>query len=147
MRTRALGLGLVLWTAVAVPGLAAQEADVASEVRATLQAWADGQYAEFVGYYHPDARGFFLDGGPLMQGFTVAALQAVADAGFQADITIEELDVQLHGGTAVSVAYLVGKLTLPGGMILEGRWRYSEARVQTPQGWRVVQFHLSQQQA
>ena len=69
----------------------------------------------------------------------------MADAGFQANVEVQDLDVQMHGGTAMSVGYLVGSLTLPGGMSLSGTWRYSESRVETPDGWLIVQFHISQQ--
>jgi hypothetical protein len=71
----------------------------------------------------------------------------MAQAGFKADITVRDLDVQLHGSLAVSIAYLEGALTMPGGMVLEATWRYSETRLQTDAGWKVVQFHISPQQS
>ena len=147
MSRRVLGLGLVLLLLAAVSNVRAQEAEVSEAVNATLTAWADGEYETFVGFYHPDARGFFLDGGALMDGFSAPALQAAAEAGFKADIEVRDLDVQLYGPVAVSVAYIEGALTLPGGLVLEGTWRYSETRVQTDDGWMVVQFHISSQQS
>jgi len=146
VRHRALGLSLVLLLTGVVPNIAAQEADVRSAVNATLDAWSTGQYAAFVDNYHPDARGFFLDGGPLMEGFSVAALEAAADAGFMAEVKVRDLDVQVHGIAAASVAYLVGALTLPGGLVLRGTWRYSETRVLTEGSWKVVQFHISKEE-
>lgn len=142
---RVSGLGLMLLLVAAVPNIRAQEAEVSAAVHATLEAWAAGDFETFVGFYHPDARGFFLDGRPLIDGFSVDALQVMADAGFQANVEVQDLDVQMHGGTAMSVGYLVGSLTLPGGMSLSGTWRYSESRVETPDGWLIVQFHISQQ--
>jgi ketosteroid isomerase-like protein len=145
VRHRALGLSLVLLVVGAVPNISAQQAEVESAVHATLGAWSSGQYADFVENYHPDARGFFLDGGPLMAGgFNVAVLEAAANAGFAADVRVEDLDVQVHGETAISVAYLVGSLTLPGGLVMQGTWRYSETRLSTAAGWKVIQFHVSQ---
>jgi len=140
-----LGLGLLLLAAV--PNVRAQEAEVSAAVSATLAAWADGEYETFVGFYHPDARGFFLDGGALMQGFSAPVLQAMAQAGFEANVQVRDLDVKMYGSMAVSVAYVEGALTLPGGLVLEGTWRYSETRVETDDGWKVVQFHMSAQQA
>jgi len=143
---RVLGLGLVLLF-TAVPNVRAQEAEVSAAVTATLTAWVEGEYEAFVGNYHPDARGFFLDGGALIQGFSAPTLEAMAQAGFKADITVRDLDVQVHGSLAVSIAYLEGALTMPGGMVLEATWRYSETRLQTDAGWKVVQFHISPQQS
>ena len=139
----AVGLGLVLL--LPAPNVRAQEAEVSAAVHATLAAWTTGDFETFVGFYHPEARGFFLDGGPLTDGFTVVALQAIADAGFQANVEVTDLDVQVYGRTAMSVGYLVGSLTLPGGMSLQGTWRYSESRVSTDDGWKIIQFHISQQ--
>ena len=147
MSRRVLGLGLVLLLLGAVPNVRAQEAEVSAAVTATLAAWADGEYETFVGFYHPDARGFFLDGGALIQGFSAPALEAMAQAGFQVDVEVRDLDVQMYGSMAVSVAYFEGALTLPGGLVLEGTWRYSETRVETDDGWKVVQFHMSTQQS
>ena len=147
MSRRVLGFGLVVLLSAAVPNVRAQEAEVSAAVTATLTAWADGEYETFVGYYHADARGFFLDGGALIQGFSAPALEAMAQAGFKADVEVRDLDVQMHGSTAVSVAYIEGSLTLPGGLVLEGTWRYSETRVETDNGWKVVQFHMSSLQS
>jgi ketosteroid isomerase-like protein len=105
---RVSGLGLMLLLVAAVPNIRAQEAEVSAAVHATLEAWAAGDFETFVGFYHPDARGFFLDGRPLIDGFSVDALQVMADAGFQANVEVQDLDVQMHGGTAMSVGYLVG---------------------------------------
>jgi ketosteroid isomerase-like protein len=147
VRHRALGLGLVLLVFGAVPNISAQEAEVEAAVHATLGAWSAGEYADFVAQYQADARGFFLDGGPLMDGgFNVALLQAAANAGFAADVDVQDLDVQIHGQTAISVAYLIGSLTLPGGLVMPGTWRYSETRVSTDDGWKVIQFHVSPQE-
>lgn len=147
MRHRVVGLSLVLLLVGAVPNVSAQEAEVEGAVNATLAAWSSGDYQAFVDQYHPDARGFFLDGGPLLAGgFDVQVLQAAADAGFAASVEVRDLDVQVHGSSSVAVAYLVGSLTLPGGFVMEGTWRYSETRVSTAQGWKVIQFHVSQQE-
>lgn len=140
---RVLGFGLVVLLLAAVPNVRAQETEVSDAVTATLTAWADGEYEKFVSYYHADARGFFLDGGSLIQGFSAPALEAMAQAGFKADVTVRDLDVQMHGSMAVTVAYIEGSLTLPGGLVLEATWRYSETRIETDEGWKVVQFHMS----
>jgi len=143
---RVVGLGLGMLLLAAVPNVRAQEAEVSAAVNATLAAWADGEYETFVAFFQPGARGFFLDGGTLMQGFNAPTLELMAQAGFKADVEVRDLDVKTYGSTAVSVAYVEGTLTLPGGVIMQGTWRYSETRVETDDGWKVVQFHMSAQQ-
>ena len=86
MSLRALGLGLVVLLLGAVPNVRAQEAEVSAAVTATLTAWAEGEYETFVGYYHDDARGFFLDGGALIQGFSAPALKIRVEAHTDPDI-------------------------------------------------------------
>lgn len=140
---RATGAVLVFAAMLTGAPLQGQQAEVESAVRATLDAWSSGDYAGFVAHYHPDARGFFLDGGDLIRAFSRDALEATAEAGFRADVTLRDLDVTLYGSTAVAVGYLEGQLVLPGGMTMEGPWRYSETRVLTDGAWRIVQFHLS----
>ena len=139
---RSVGWGIALILVAAAP-LRSQQAEVEAAVRSTLEAWRSGEYAAFVASYHPDARGFFLDGGDVVEGFSLEALEATADAGFRADVALTELDVAVYGTAAVAVGLLEGTLTLPGGMELSGTWRYSETRVREGGAWRVVQFHIS----
>lgn len=123
----------------------AQEADVEDAVRATLDALSDGRYEEFLAHFAPTARGFFLDGGALLAtGFNADQLNLAAQAGAGINVELDDLDSKVHGDAAVSVAYLEGSLTLPGGMVIEGTWRYSETRVLSDGAWRVVQFHMSE---
>ena len=139
---RRWGLGVAVAVAAAAP-LQAQEAEVEAAVRGTLEAWRAGEYATFVASYHPDARGFFLDGGNVVEGFSLAALEATAEAGFRADVVLGDLDVSVYGTASVAVGLLEGTLTLPGGMEMTGTWRYSETRILDDEGWRIVQFHIS----
>ena len=137
-----VGFGFAVALAVAGP-VRAQEAEVEAAVRGTLEAWRSGEYATFVASYHPDARGFFLDGGDVVQGFSLDALEATAEAGFRADVALGQLDVAVYGSTSVAVGLLEGTLTLPGGIRMEGVWRYSETRILDGPDWRIVQFHIS----
>lgn len=141
-----------LWSVLAAAPLLAsnvhaQEAEVSAAIQETLAAWTEGRFEDFVAFYHPDARGFFLDGGPLTGTFDVAALQAAYSAGFRADVALRDLEVRVYGQTSVAAGYLSGTLTLPGGVTLPGTWRYTEARVRDGGTWKVVQFHFSVQGA
>ncbi|WP_405284265.1 DUF4440 domain-containing protein [Gaopeijia maritima] len=142
-RFDARALALLLFTVTLAAPLRGQQAEVESAVRATLDAWSAGDYQGFVDAYHPEARGFFLDGGDLIQAFSLDALEATAEAGFRAEVTLRDLDVAVYGTTSVAVGYIEGQLVLPGGITLQGPWRYSETRVRTDGAWRIVQFHLS----
>ncbi len=144
MKLRVVGLGLALLMGGLAGNVHAQEAEVSAAVRATLAALTAGRYQDFVAQYHPNARGFFLDGGPLMQGFDAATLQSAAEAGVKTSVTLRDLDVKVYGAVAVSVGYLEGTLTLPGGISLPGTWRYSETRIPVNGAWKIVQFHISQ---
>lgn len=148
-----LSIGVVAAVAgltLPLPDLGAQEEagareEVGSAVEATLEALSEGRYEEFVSHFHRSARGFFLDGGPLLPtGFNAAQLRLAAEAGAGIDIELEDLDSEVYGDAAVSVAYLEGSLTLPGGGVIEGVWRYSETRVLSGGAWKVVQFHMSE---
>lgn len=121
----------------------AQENEIREAMRATLAAWNDGDFEAVAAHYAPETRGFFLDGGILLRGFNLPGLQMAYAAGFRAGFEVRDIDVQLHGDVAVSVALLDGSLTLPGGEAQEGTWRYSEVRVKTGDAWRIVQYHFS----
>lgn len=157
IRTRRAGvaaaalLPILLATAVVLSASASrpfQSAGPESQVRAavveTLEAWRKGDFEALAGHYGEDARGFFLQGAPLARGFNAAALQMAWDAGLRADVSVRNLDVQVHGDVAASVAYVDGTLTLPGGAPpISGTWRYSEVRTGSDGAWKVVQYHFS----
>lgn len=130
---------------VGAGNLGAQQAEVSAAIEETLAAWREGRFEEFVAFYHPEARGFYLDGGPLAATFDLQALRAAHSAGFRADVTLRDLEVRVYGPTSVAAGYLTGALTLPGGVTLPGTWRYTETRVREEGVWKVVQFHFSAQ--
>ncbi|MGI9626822.1 MAG: YybH family protein [Longimicrobiales bacterium] len=146
MRRRALLVaGGLLALTLGLPGQAlAQEADVREAVSATLETWSTGDFDRFAEFYHPKVRGFFLDGGVLAEGFDVAALKAAHEEGLRTDLDLRDLTVEVHGTTAVSAGYLDGSIGLPGGLSLEGSWRYSDTRILEGGVWKVVQYHFSQ---
>lgn len=123
----------------------AQEADVRQAIENTLDAWRAGDFATFAEFYHADTRGFLFDGSVLLEGFNVAMLTAASDAGFGADLSITEYDVDIYGETAVGVGYLTGTISLPTGAVIEGTWRYSETRVNDG-SWKIVQYHFSKRE-
>jgi len=125
-------------------GAAGQESEVREAVAGTLAAWSSGDFAAFAAFYSSDARGFFLDGGLLVEGgINAEALQVGYDAGIRADFDVRDIDVRVVGGVAVSVGYLEGSLTLPGGAVRSGTWRYTDTRIREAGIWKVIQFHIS----
>jgi ketosteroid isomerase-like protein len=129
------------------PNLHAQEPAVQQSINEMVAAWEAGDFETFAGFYHQDTRGFFLDGGLLLQGFNVAALTMAYNAGFRAEMSVRDLDVKSYGEVSVSVAYMDGVLTVPGGGQVEGTWRYSDTRVLQDGEWKIVQYHFSEQAA
>ncbi len=138
-----LGVGAVL-IAGASPGTCdAQESEVRAAVEATLDAWSSGEFDTLASFYHPEAKGFFFDGGFLVDGVDVNALRVGYEAGVRAELTLRDLRVRLLGDAAVSSAYLDGALTLPAGVQIPGTWRYTETRVRDGATWKVIQYHFS----
>lgn len=150
VRIRALALTLASLSAFAPlhagAHVQAQEAEVRAAVAETLDAWTSGRFVAFAGFYHDDVRGFFLDGGPLVGGFSVSTLEASRTMGFRTELELEGLEVSIFNRVAVSAGYLVGRVILPGGGTVEGTWRYTDTRVPVDGSWKVVQFHFSRQE-
>jgi ketosteroid isomerase-like protein len=139
---------MALTLGLAGPGSAqdARVAEVRTSLEETLAAWKGGDFQTFAAFYHPAARGFFLDGGPRLRGFQVATLEAAWDAGFRTELELRDVEIAFHGDVAVVSAYLTGTLTLPGGGSLPGSWRYTETRVPADGDWKVLQYHFSRQE-
>jgi ketosteroid isomerase-like protein len=124
--------------------VAAQEAEVRTAMEESLAAWREGDFEKLGSFYAANTRGFMLDGGYLISGFSIEALQAAAEMGVAFDIQPQEVDIIMVGeGVAVAVATLEGSVTMPGGAVQEGAWRYSETRVKEGGIWKVVQYHFS----
>ena len=126
----------------------AQDADVAVHVRAdvseTLSALAEGDASTFVDFFHDDARGFFVDGSAMIEGMSVLAFRAAYLTGLRTNLEMSDLNVRVYGNTAVSGALLAGSVTLPGGAVTQGAWRYSDTRLLEGGRWKIVQYHISQ---
>lgn len=128
----------------AAPPQSSPEAEVRAAVSETLDAWSSGDFERLAAHYRDGVRGFFLQGAPLARGFNAAALEIAYEAGLRAEVSVRDLDVQVHGATAASVAYVDGTLHLPGDQpSIAGTWRYSETRVHAEGGWKIVQYHFS----
>ncbi len=123
---------------------AAQEDAVRRAMLETIAAWTNGDFDKFAQSYHPETRGFLFGGGLLARGFNRAALEAAYEAGFRATMVLRDIDIKVFGNIAVAVAYADGSLTLPGGEVQEGSWRYSETRVLDGGSWKIVQYHFSE---
>jgi uncharacterized protein (TIGR02246 family) len=131
--------GLIMYAQPA----SSQEEEVRAAMMASLTAWNEGDVEAFGKYFSEETRGFHLDGGVLIRGFNREALEAALNAGFAINVVPRDIDVKVYGNAAVGVAYLDGSITLPGGAVHEGTWRYSETRVKQDGTWKVVQYHIS----
>ena len=133
-----------LMSSLAAGSVRAQETDVRADVSATLAALAAGDATPFVDFFHDDVRGFFVNGSNMIEGISVLALRALYLAGLQTNVVMSELNVRVYGNTAVSGALLQGSVTMPGGAMISGTWRYSDTRVLDERRWKVIQYHISQ---
>ena len=115
-----------------------------ADVSATLAALAAGDAITFVDFFHDDVRGFFVNGSNMIEGISVLALRALYLTGLQTNVVMSELNVRVYGNIAVSGALLQGSVTMPGGAMISGTWRYSDTRVLDEGRWKVIQYHLSQ---
>ena len=131
-------------SSLAAGSVRAQETDVRADVSATLAALAAGDATTFVDFFHDDVRGFFVNGSNMIEGISVLALRALYLAGLQTNVVMSELNVRVYGNTAVSGALLQGSVTMPGGAMISGTWRYSDTRVLAERRWKVIQYHISQ---
>jgi hypothetical protein len=135
---------VVCCSTILIQTVAAQEAEVRAAMEESLAAWREGDFEKLGGFYAMQTRGFMLDGGYLITGFSIEALQAAAEMGVAFDVEPQEIDIMIAGqGVAVAVAILEGSVTLPGGTVQEGSWRYSETRISESGVWKVVQYHFS----
>lgn len=123
---------------------AAQEEDIRAAMVESLAAWSAADFQKLGTFFTEQARGYMPGGSTLLIGFNPAALDAAVSAGMSFDIEPQDMDIRIVGETvAVAVATIEGVITLPGGVVQEGPWHYSETRVLEGGTWKVVQYHFS----
>jgi hypothetical protein len=85
-----------------------------------------------------------FDGGELITGYSAEELQAAVSAGFAFSVEPRDIDIIVVAqGVAVAVVIIEGSITLPGGVVQEGVWRYSETRLKEGGVKKVIQYHFS----
>jgi ketosteroid isomerase-like protein len=124
--------------------LGAQEAEVREALLRTVATWNGGDHEEHRSYFMPDAQGFYLDGAMLYEGLNpIEEDRAQYAAGFKPNVAARQITIRVHGNAAVAAAYFSGTITLPGGEVLHGPWRYTETRILDGGRWKLVQWHFS----
>jgi hypothetical protein len=133
---------LLVFCCVGIPTqpAGAQEDEVRAAMVESLAAWSAADFQKLGTFFDDQARGYMPGGSTLLVGFNPAALEGAVSAGMAFDIEPQEIDIRT---VAVAVARVEGVITLPGGVIQEGPWQYSETRVLEDGTWRVVQYHFS----
>ena len=144
MRSRCVIFVFCLMSSAATGPARAQETGVRAAVSETLAALVTNDFTTFANFFHDDARGFFVDGSAMIGGVSALAFRAAYLAGLRTNLVMRDLKVRVYGNTAVSGALLGGSVTLPGGAMREGFWRYSDTRVLEEGTWKIVQYHISQ---
>ena len=144
MKYRRVTFVFSLISLLASSSAGAQEADVRAAVSETLAALIARDVTKFGSFYHADTRGFFVDGSTMIEGFSAVAVRIAYATGLRVNVVMSDLNVNVYGNTAVSGALFQGSVTLPGGAVASGTWRYSETRVLDDGTWKVIQYHVSQ---
>ncbi len=144
MKSRRVIFVFCLMSLLASGSASAQEAEVRAAIEETLAALIARDAATFGSFYHDDTRGFFVDRTTMINGYSSIAVRLAFGTGLRVNVTMDELDVKVYGNTAVVGARFQGSVTLPGGAVATGTWRYSETRVLEDGTWKVVQYHVSQ---
>lgn len=129
---------------ISIQPAAAQKEEVRAAMIESLAAWSAADFQKLGTFFAEEARGYMPGGSTLLIGFKPSALEAAVSAGMSFDIEPQEMDIQMVGETvAVAVASVVGVITLPGGVVQNGPWHYSETRVLEGGNWKIVQYHFS----
>ena len=116
----------------------AQASQIAEAVASGMASLTAGDIAGYLSQYTPQA-----------QVLVSAAERTEMDrvtfaAGLSAlSWTPAPVESQIFGGTAIAVLTLDGTLALPGGVRVDGPWRYAETRVRSGSEWRIGQVELS----
>lgn len=143
-RLKTMVLLTICCTTMSIQSIAAQEEAVRTAMVESLAAWSASDFQKLGSFYATQTRGFMLDGGMLITGYNAAALEMAVAAGFAFNVEPHDIDIRMvTDEVAVSVAIVEGSITLPGGAVEEGSWRYSETRVNEGGVWKVVQYHFS----
>ena len=135
---------VALCAVVSVQTAVAQEDEVRAAMVESLAAWSAADFQKLGNFYAAETRGYMLDGGMLITGYNAAALEMAVSAGFGFNVEPRDIDIMMVTETvAVTVAIVEGAITMPGGEVQEGSWRYSETRKLEGGVWKVVQYHFS----
>ena len=123
---------------------------VEDEVRAveiaTLAASCAADADAFVQHFHPRFTGFAAAGGLLVEGdaaLDVSAMRAKAEAGLTDSLGFRHLDIRIYGDIAVDTGYMTGTVRGPGGVVIEGTWRYTGVWLKQDGQWKAIHAHFS----
>ena len=144
MRSRCIIFAFCSMSFLASGSVHAQESNVRADAMETLSALTAGDGPTFMGFFHDEVRGFFVDGSRMIEGLSLMVFRAAYLTGLRTNLVMSNLDVRVYGNTAVSGALLAGSVTLPGGAVRTGTWRYSDTRVLEEGKWKIIQYHISQ---
>ncbi len=141
---------LMIWVGVMVLTTIAFADDMA-DVKAAVEAhWAAinaGDMDAVAEHHTPDFNGFLMDNSLLWAYASreeqKAAFKALSEAGIKFNMQIRHLDVKVYGNTAVAAFYLVGSITWPGDITVQGPLRVTEVWVKQGGKWKEAHHHDS----
>ena len=70
-------------------------------------------------------------------------MQSVFDSGVKWNMTIQHLDVEVYGNSAVATYYVSGSLIFPNEDVSRGIFRVSAVCIKQVGDWKIVHLHIS----
>lgn len=122
--------------------------DVKAAVQTLYETLNNGDADGYAKLLLPGESQFFGSGGLLTTGaMTVEGnrnnLRALFGAGLKVSVRIHHLDAKVYGKTAVATYYRTGRVTFPGGVVVQGTFRGSMTWIKQAGQWKRVHVHLS----
>ncbi len=135
-----LCLAALVLGALAAPDPAAEAKQAIEKIN---DAYNHGDAAAVSAFHIEHFTYFRGNGQPLLVGLTREGFARATGAGLRFQRHWRDLEVTVHGTTAVYVGYLDGQVTLPDGTGLRGPWRASGVLVEQDGRWQRAHAHES----
>ena len=117
-------------------------ADIASLTEKILDAYNSGDVDGIFENMIAEPKAFGVSGRPLLTLDNEDTKAAFA-AGWKNDLEWRDLQIEVHGESAVGTAFLDGTITRPDSSVIQGPWRASNFWVKEGGQWKLAHYHTS----
>jgi|GEM_PF-454280 len=126
-----------------LPAATEEEQEVIAAAEGLLGAYGRGDADTIVQYLSPENTDFDSDGELLGKFTDERSLRMAFAAGYRIDFDVQRLRAEVYGEAAVTIGYILGSITEPGGAKREVRWRSSMFWAKQEGRWYVIHSHES----